>query len=188
MINNKSDENLFFAYKILENSLNILKDNYADLMSVVENVKRENPKELCAYSRKINQTVHNFSAAVGTCIERERKFKKKYFDDALIEESNSKIKELFFSPECQFADNLRNFVLHCVLPQISWGFGGDGSVKDILFQKDVLLKNGRWNEQAKTYILESSGSTVDVIKSIKCYYEAFCSYYDKWLCRKVLTN
>lgn len=187
MVNDKNNEDLFYAYKILENSLNILKDNYADLMSVIENVKKENPKELCGYSRKINQAIHNFAASVGTCIERERRFKKKNFDNTLKEESNQKIKELFSKPECEFADNLRNFILHYMLPQISWGFCADGSMRNILFKKDVFLQYTSWGEQAKIYI-DSEKDTVDVIKSIMCYYEAFCSYYDNWLSRKVLKN
>lgn len=179
MINNISKDDCFYVYKILENSLNILKDNYAELMDIVEAVKIENPKELSLYSRKINQAIHNFVASIGTCIERERQFKNKYFDDTLTEESRQKINEIFSAPECKFADNLRNFILHYMLPQICWVFETDGSIKNILFQKDIFLKYNSWDEQAKIFI-KSSADTVDVIKSIKCYYEAFCKYYDKW--------
>lgn len=40
MNNNTKSNDSFFNYKILENSLNILKDNYANLADVVETVKR----------------------------------------------------------------------------------------------------------------------------------------------------
>lgn len=187
MNNNTKSNDSFFNYKILENSLNILKDNYANLADIVETVKRENPTDVRLYSRKLNQAIHNFAASIGTCIERERQFKKKYLDDSLIEESNLKIKELFSSPECKFADNLRNFILHYMLPQICWIYDADGSIKDILFQKDIFLKYDSWDKQAIKFI-DLLPDVVDVLKAISCYYEAFCKFYDERFCPQFLKN
>ena len=40
MLKNINKDELFFAYKILENSLNILKDNYSELIEIVKKNKK----------------------------------------------------------------------------------------------------------------------------------------------------
>ena len=74
-----------------------------------------------------------------------------------------------------------------MLPQLCWIYDVDGSIKDILFQKDIFLKYDSWDKQAIKFI-DLLPDAVDVLKAISCYYEAFCKFYDKWFCPQFLKN
>ena len=55
-----------------------------------------------------------------------------------------------------------------MLPQICWIYDVDGSIKDILFQKDIFLKYDSWDKQAIKFI-DLLPDAVDVLKAISCY-------------------
>jgi hypothetical protein len=127
----KNSEGMKFIYRrnLYSASFNIFEGNTEELennLAVIERPKalirdqvESNRNNTTHTHRKINRRFHNFLASAKTFVEHTRVFIEKHYQNTSIQSAyQSKIKSEFAEDElCRFIQDLRNFILHCGLPE-----------------------------------------------------------------------
>lgn len=182
-------------------SFNIFQMNSIEFMEAIQRVKdtdqglalmmQENREAGLQAHRELNRHVHNFVSSALTLVEHTRVFMRvHYAGTGIMATYEKKVKEIFLhSSVAQFVQGLRNYMLHCGLPNSSMFMkfvanpeskDGSGTMETgIQYDTASLLKWDGWKAEAKIYI-EQAGSHLNLHQFSQEYLVLINNFYE-WL-------
>jgi len=141
-------------------------DNISLAIELVQNVRPSNVQR--TFTAEVTRRLHNHFASTASLVDHVRRLLRGRAG-RVIDEINSKIRELASRPELKVVDDLRNYTLHRTLPllghQLSAVRRGDNGTFALSskVQMDVqeLLAWDRWSPESRRF-LEEQGKAVDL--------------------------
>lgn len=195
---NESEGNQFVLREKLKSiSLNIFLNNSEQLLETLEYacdseyglqlVGSQNNAQSSYIHAEINRHVHNFVSSSMTLVEHTRNLMKKFYENTeLFTQYQNKINSDFKSDGCSaFIQGLRNYILHCGLPQTSLGFSInnlDGkfiSESTVFFNTKALLERENWTKNGKIF-LQNSEDQLHIKNVVNEYRSKIVSFHE-WL-------
>lgn len=177
--------------KSFEESLFILHTNYYELNYYFEDFKRTAlkvfPKEHPTKNVNIEtkRLIHNYLSSVITVIDHSRVYINKLHPENGFEEYQIKMKSAFVDvPMCSFVKELRQYMQHYKLPEISFQKNAMSIRQYALMNinKEELLKFSGWKKESKKYI-NTFVNSVDLRRVLKEYQSIVYVFYD-WLIKR----
>jgi len=177
--------------KSFEESLFILHTNYYELNYYFEDFKRTAlkvfPKEHPTKNVNIEtkRLIHNYLSSVITVIDHSRVYINKLHPENSFEEYQIKMKSAFVDvPMCSFVKELRQYMQHYKLPEISFQKNALSIRQYALMNinKEELLKFSGWKKESKKYI-NTFVNSVDLRRVLIEYQSIVYVFYD-WLIKR----
>jgi hypothetical protein len=180
-------------------TLEILKGNFSELKrhldshSDLRDNKSFSPRtmegkiELGVYLKELNRLTHNYITSAKTVVDHQRKLVDNLFSNKADFPEYSIEIELRFknSPLHNFIQQLRNYILHFGLPEITSlkvfnGITGE-YFSVVKLSKESLLKYDGWNENAKGYInsLPEENNYLNIIEEYNLKVQNFQEWFDE---------
>ena len=182
-------------------SFNIFQINSIELMEAIQRVKdtdqglalmmQENREAGLQAHRELNRHIHNFVSSALTLVEHTRVFMRAHYaSTGIIAAYEKKVREVFLhSSVAQFVQGLRNYMLHCGLPNSSMFMkfvanpeskDGSGTMETgVQYDTASLLKWDGWKAEARLYI-EQAGSHLNLHQFSQEYFVLINKFYE-WL-------
>jgi len=185
----------------LELSLYTFDHNYGELRNLIVLLSNDpsteplmyqrNRDQLHAVLREILRLLHNFVAATMSLVEHTRNlYKEMYRPRGLFRDYQDRVKRDFaHDPLCQFVQDLRNFLLHYRVPQISFSVHIEHADANKLQEhrlvcllKDDLRGWNGWTALAKKY-LHDTVEEISLLDVIEGYRSRVIQFYQWFLAR-----
>lgn len=107
--------------------------------------------------------IHNFVASANTIVEHYRRAKRKYLANNEKVEFDTLIENNFLNnPRMRLLKDLRNFILHYDLPEISNRIRSEDGTSKLELIPEKMLKWKKWNNDVKNYLKELSGESENI--------------------------
>jgi hypothetical protein len=182
-----------FSFNIFTGNLRELQEN----LKLVENpevglklMSEGNRDAGTQVHREINRMFHNFLASAATLTDHTRIFINTYYKGTPVETAyQSKIDSEYSSDElCRFIKDLRNFMLHCGLPDNNMSLtitgGQEATIESTISLNVERLKNwSSWSAASKKF-LDKQGKNLKLSSIVPDYGEKISALYE-WLDTKL---
>jgi len=163
---------IHWACSRLLKSFYIFDLNYNELKKFLENppiIKFQFLPDEKARNDKIRsdseaaRLIHNFVASANTIVDHYRRAKNKYLADGEKVEFDNLIESCFLNdPRLLLLKDLRNFILHHDLPEISNRIKFKDGTSKLELIPEKMLKWKKWNSDVKTYLKNLSAKSENI--------------------------
>ncbi len=182
---------------VLQRSMAVFEGNAGDLLAILDPLARDDEHtlvsqllsqrgELHRFLLSLDRPLHNFLASIRSLVEHTRRATQYLLPAGSAErvEYDKSVTALFEkSPEVQFLEGLRNFVLHYELPPTGANFvmaPANQRSQSVHLDAAALLGSGHeWKPLARTY-LKAGADTIDIRELVRRYAAAVHSFHE-WL-------
>jgi len=139
------------------------------------------------YQTEITRRLHNFSASIKTLIDVSRAFKKTFDNKEFLLEYSIKVEDLFSSPLSSFMQDLRRYIQHYRIPQVTTISKShrDPPLREVklIIAKDELLRFPGWTSKPKEFINNNpDGLNID---NVIDEYHQLANDFNKWFNKEV---
>lgn len=174
---------IHWACSRLLKSFYIFDINYSELKKFLENppiIKFQFLPDDKARNDKIHsdseaaRLIHNFVASANTIVDHYRRAKGKYLADGEKVEFDNLIESGFLNdPRLRLLKDLRNFILHYDLPEISNRIRLENGTSKLELIPEKMLKWKKWNSDVKSYLkdLSAKSENIQILEVVVDYAE-----------------
>jgi hypothetical protein len=144
-------------------------------------------EQLHSFLREVLRFFHNYLASVATLRDHTRNILKEFEEDGfIISDYGDKVAQLFATPESQFIQQSRNYMLHntCIFTgsRLHWDQSGEFSLS-ITFSLKELKEWDNWNAKSRQF-LEAQTEDPRLLPLIESYTKGVDEFYF-WFVRRL---